>query len=122
MDNEQDLNVEREDRDGRDSAAEADAPETELEAAAEAGYLEDTPEGEAAEVELAAADDSADSTDGNAADVEPIFEVVEEIEDNQEMIDEGAPVQPETEPLLDAAAEEGAVSYTHLTLPTICSV
>ena len=103
MDNEQDLNMEREDRDETAAAANA----SELEAAAEAGYLEDTPEGEAAEVELAAADDSADSTDGNAADAEPISQVVEEIEDNQEMIDEGAPVQPETEPLLDAAAEEG---------------
>ena len=94
MDNEQDLNVEREDN---DETVAAGGSESELEAAAEAGYLEDTPEGEAAEAELEAE---------GAEDTESAAEFAEEIEDNQEMIDEGAPVQPETEPLPEASAGE----------------
>lgn len=94
MDNEQDLNVERGDN-GETVAA--GGGESELEAAAEAGYLEDTPEGEAAEAELEAE---------GAEDAESVAEFAEEIEDNEEMIDEGAPVQPETEPLLEASAGE----------------
>lgn len=98
MDNEQDLNVEREDN---GEAVAAGGSESELEAAAEAGYLEDTPEGEAAEAELEAAGEAE-----GAEDAESVAEFAEEIEDNQEMIDEGAPVQPETEPLPEASAGE----------------
>ena len=63
----------------------------ELEAAAEAGYV-----------------DEAVAQASNAPDEQPeaLAEFAEEVEDNQEMIDEGAPVIPETEPLLEETGEE----------------
>lgn len=77
--------------------------EPEREAAAEAGYLGEAPAG--AEV---SADGSAAAAGDAAAETEAEF--AEEIEENQDMIDEGAPVEPETEPLLGAAEGDAAPS------------
>ncbi|MCP1388084.1 transcription termination/antitermination protein NusG [Corynebacterium sp. TA-R-1] len=66
---------------------------SELEVAAEAGYVDEA---------------AADAAGEAAGEAETVEEFAAEIEDNQVMIDEGAPVEPETEPLLEATeATEG---------------
>ncbi len=66
---------------------------------AEDGTVSDEIDGEATQV-------GGSAELGESADVEAAEEFAEEVEDNQEMIDEGAPVIPETEPLLGESEAE----------------
>ena len=84
----------------------ANETNSELEAAAEAGYVDDATLAAAESSDNAAAAAGADADAESDDDTETIAEVATEVAENQEMIDEGAPVEPETEPLLGASEAE----------------